>query len=143
LKAIAIFSATGFSSLADDTGLEIDALGNSPGVKSARYAGEYASDSDNRNKVLKELYGKKNRNAQFKTVICFHDGVRTLFSEGTCKGQILLEERGSGGFGYDSLFKPEGCNLSFAEMDLDAKNKISHRGIALQNLMLLFRKYYE
>lgn len=143
LKAIALFSATGIASLSDDTGLEIDALGNSPGVKSARYSGENPTDIKNRNKVLKELAGVSYRFAQFRTVICFYDGVRTIFSEGICKGEILLQERGEQGFGYDSIFKPVGLNKSFAEMPLHEKNLISHRGLALKNMMSVFENYYK
>ncbi|MBS1536705.1 MAG: RdgB/HAM1 family non-canonical purine NTP pyrophosphatase [Bacteroidetes bacterium] len=143
LKAIALFSATGIASLSDDTGLEIEALGNSPGVKSARYSGENATDIDNRRKVLNELTGTLNRLAQFRTVLCFYDGVRTIFSEGICKGEILLQERGEQGFGYDSIFKPSGLNKSFAEMPLHEKNLISHRGLALKNMMSVFENYYK
>ena len=143
IKAIALFSATGIAALSDDTGLEIEALGNSPGVKSARYSGENATDAENRMKVLKELTGLSKRNAQFRTVICFYDGVRTIFSEGICKGEILMEERGERGFGYDSIFKPQGMHLSFAEMPIHEKNMISHRGLALKNMISLFQNYYK
>ncbi len=141
LKAIALFAATGIPSIADDTGLEIEELGNLPGVNSARYAGGHGNDSLNRTKVLSELSGSSNRKAQFRTVICFHDGVRTLFAEGICSGEILEDERGTGGFGYDSIFKPTGNVLSFAEMSASEKNLISHRGRALQELGWLFEGY--
>lgn len=141
LKAIALYSATGIPAIADDTGLEIEELGNLPGVNSARYAGEHGNDPLNRAKVLSKLSESSKRNAQFRTVICFHDGVRTLFAEGICLGEILNEERGAGGFGYDSIFKPTGNTLSFAEMSATEKNLISHRGRALKELGWLFEGY--
>ncbi|MBI3260109.1 MAG: RdgB/HAM1 family non-canonical purine NTP pyrophosphatase [Ignavibacteriae bacterium] len=141
LKAIALFSVTLIPTIADDTGLEIIALDNQPGVKSARYSGEHGNDAANREKVLNELSGNSNRKAQFRTVICFHDGVRTLFAEGICKGEILENERGSAGFGYDAIFKPDNSVLSFAEMPASEKNAISHRGLALQELVKVFEGY--
>ncbi len=142
LKAVALFTASGgIPSIADDTGLEVVSLDNLPGVKSARYAGEHGNDAANRAKILAELAGNSNRKAQFRTVICFHDGVRTLFAEGICEGEILTEERGAGGFGYDAIFKPDGKNESFAEMSSEEKNRISHRGRALQAVVQLFGAY--
>lgn len=141
LKAIALFSATGIPAIADDTGLEIFALDNRPGVNSARYSGEHGNDAANRQKVLKELSVIPERDAQFRTVICFHDGVRTLFAEGVCKGEILSEEKGDKGFGYDSIFRPNGSNHSFAEMPSSDKNAISHRGKALRELVRVFNGY--
>lgn len=141
LKAIALFSTTGIPAIADDTGLEVYALNNQPGVTSARYSGEHGNDAANRQKVLTELSGNLNRNAQFRTVICFHDGVRTLFAEGVCKGEILVEEKGDKGFGYDSIFVPLGSRHSFAEMSASEKNAISHRGLALQELVRVFNGY--
>ena len=141
LKSIALFSATCIPAIADDTGLEVSALGNQPSVKSARYSGEHGNDAANRQKVLTELSDSQNRKAQFRTVICFHDGVRTLFSEGICKGEILSEEKGDNGFGYDSIFRPDESNLSFAEMASTEKNSISHRGRALQELVHVFKGY--
>ena len=91
--------------------------------------------------MLTELSGNLNRNAQFRTVICFHDGVRTLFAEGVCKGEILVEEKGDKGFGYDSIFVPLGSRHSFAEMSASEKNAISHRGLALQELVRVFNGY--
>ncbi len=141
LKAIALFSTTGIPAIADDTGLEVHELNNQPGVTSARYSGEHGNDAANRQKVLTELSGNLNRNAQFRTVICFHDGVRTLFAEGVCKGEILVEEKGDKGFGYDSIFVPLGSRHSFAEMSASEKNAISHRGLALQELVRVFNGY--
>ena len=131
-KARALHAHTGLPALADDTGLEVDALGGAPGVHSARYAGPAAADATNRARLLRELGGTADRTARFRTVIAFVEegGVRTF--EGTCEGHILHEERGTGGFGYDALFVPEDYDRTFAELPPDAKNAISHRGRALR-----------
>ena len=119
---------------ADDTGLEVDALGGQPGVYSARYAGEGCSFQDNVDKMLKEMNGSENRTARFRTVISLIiDGKENLF-EGFVQGEILCESRGGRGFGYDPIFQPIGFNRSFAEMSSIEKNKISHRGIAIKEL---------
>ncbi len=141
LKAIQIYNICQTPTIADDTGLEISALEGAPGVHSARYAGEHGNDKANREKVLDELKDNSNRAAQFRTVLCFHDGVRTLFGEGICKGQILHNEIGEGGFGYDSIFVAEGQTLSFAEMSPIAKNEISHRRLAINSLLEIFERY--
>jgi len=141
LKAIQIYTICQTPTIADDTGLEISSLAGAPGVHSARYAGEHGNDKANREKVLDELKDNSNRAAQFRTVLCFHDGVRTLFGEGICKGQILKKEIGEGGFGYDSIFVAEGQNLSFAEMSPSAKNAISHRRLAINSLLEIFERY--
>lgn len=112
---------------AEDTGLEIDALGGKPGVYSARYAGEKASYQDNVSKVLKEMEGLQNRLARFVTVITYYNAGKYVQFEGICEGEILREERGIEGFGYDPIFIPLGCNHSFAEMRLEEKNLYSHR----------------
>lgn len=119
---------------ADDTGLEIDALNGLPGVKSARFAGEDCIDKNNREKVLKLMKDvpEGDRKAQFRTVICYVDGAKTKYVEGICRGRIIFEERGTNGFGYDSIFVPEGHEKTFAEMDADEKNSISHRGRAVR-----------
>ena len=137
LKAKAFFEKTGIPCIADDTGLEIKALNGEPGVMSARYAGEHGNDSANRKKTLKELDGTDidKRQAQFRTVICYHDNTKIEYIEGICKGKIIFEEKGENGFGYDSLFVPEGYDRTFAEMSDDEKNAISHRGNAVKNFV--------
>lgn len=132
-KAMTIASATGCWALADDSGLEVDVLGGAPGVYSARYAGEHCSYMDNCNKLLFELDGQTNRRARFRTVLALVNlvgEVRTL--EGAMDGVITTSMRGSDGFGYDPVFIPEGYDLTYAELDPDEKNRISHRGRALQ-----------
>ena len=125
----------GYDCFADDTGLEIEALDRKPGVYSARYAGPAKDSRANMCKVLAEMEEKTNRNACFRTVIALLlNGEEHLF-EGKVKGQILTEQHGEAGFGYDPIFQPEGFALSFAEMPLDEKNKISHRGEATRRLI--------
>lgn len=119
---------------ADDTGLEIEALGGEPGVYSARYAGDGHDSEANMRKVLDKMSGEINRRARFRTVIALLlDGQEHLF-EGEVRGEILRERHGEGGFGYDPIFRPEGFTQSFAEMSLEDKNKISHRGRATEAL---------
>jgi len=119
---------------ADDTGLEVEALGGEPGVISARYAGPGKNFDDNIVKLLEKLTEIKNRRARFRTVISLLiDGQEKQF-EGIVRGEILKEKRGNGGFGYDPVFLPDGKNLTFAEMSLEEKNKISHRGKAFEKL---------
>ncbi len=121
---------------ADDTGLEVFALNNEPGVYSARYAGDHKSSDDNITKLLANLEGKADRSARFRTVICLIiDGKEHLF-EGTVEGQIATERKGNDGFGYDPIFIPTGDTRSFAEMSLEEKNIISHRGKAIKELVL-------
>ncbi len=120
--------------IADDTGLEVEALEGAPGVYSARYAGEHASYQDNVEKLLKEMEGVENRNARFRTVIAVSDGPKELLFEGEIKGKIADSPRGERGFGYDSVFIPEGYEKTFAEMSEEEKNKISHRANALKKL---------
>ncbi len=137
LKAIALVEATGLPAIADDTGLEVDALGGAPGVRSARYAGEQCSYEDNRVKLLAELEGAADRRAAFRTVavIVWPDGDE-LVAEGTCAGTITEWPRGDGGFGYDAVFQPdEGGGSTFAEMSADDKHAISHRGRAFRALL--------
>lgn len=118
--------------LADDTGLEVDALGGAPGVRSARFAGDDADDDANRALLLERLAGQSVRTARFRTVLAFVDGGALRTFDGVCEGTILGGERGAGGFGYDALFVPaEGDGRSFAEMTTDEKNRLSHRGRAL------------
>ena len=130
-KAEELYRLTGLPTMSDDTGLEVDALGGAPGVRSARYAGEDADAAANRALLLDQLDGADNRRARFRTVIALATDTGTRFFEGVCEGDILREERGHGGFGYDPLFQPDGHAESFAEMAADTKNAISHRGRAL------------
>ena len=140
LKARYIHSRYGRDCFADDTGLEIDALDGKPGVFSARYAGPGHDHQKNMDKVLFEMAGQANRKAQFRTVIALIlEGQEYLF-EGIVKGEILTERHGDKGFGYDPIFKPDGFDLSFAEMDLDDKNEISHRGRATRKLAEFLNK---
>ena len=137
LKAVAIMAATGLPAIADDTGLEVEALGGAPGVHTARYAGDGCSYADNRAKMLAELDGVTDRGAAFKTVamVVWPDGTE-LAVEGVCPGTIARAERGSVGFGYDAIFIPtDGDGRTFAEMGPDAKNELSHRGRAFRGLL--------
>ncbi|CAM3189462.1 RdgB/HAM1 family non-canonical purine NTP pyrophosphatase [Rhodothermus bifroesti] len=132
-KARALQEYTGLPALADDTGLEVEALGGQPGVHSARFAGPQATDAENRAHLLRLLEGVTNRRARFRTVLAFAPDAQTLhLFEGVCSGYILEAERGQGGFGYDPLFVPEGYTQTFAELSLEEKNQISHRGQALR-----------
>jgi XTP/dITP diphosphohydrolase len=137
LKAVAIVNATGLPAVADDTGLEVIALGGAPGVYAARYAGEGCTYADNRRKLLAELDGVVDRRAAFKTValVRWPDG-RELAVEGVSDGMIAGAERGDSGFGYDAIFVPqEGGGATFSEMDAAAKHSISHRGRAFRLLL--------
>lgn len=136
LKALALVSATGVPAIADDTGLEVDALGGAPGVFSARYAGEDASYVDNVAKLLDALRGESRRRARFRTVAVawWPDGTEVV-AEGVVDGSIATSARGEGGFGYDPLFVPDGADgLTFAEMEAGAKHAVSHRGRAFRAL---------
>ena len=141
-KAQYVFEKYGYECFADDTGLEIEALNNKPGVYSARYAGEQRNANDNMNKVLAEMKGKTNRNACFKTVIAVvglrhPDSYRdqTDIFVGSVNGIILTEKHGTRGFGYDPIFQPNGYDISFAEMSIEDKNKISHRALAINKMI--------
>lgn len=141
LKSDYITRNFGLNCFSDDTGLEVDVLNNAPGVFSARYAGPNCSADDNVNKLLDALKGQANRNARFRTAIALNiDGKQHIF-EGICEGEILLEKKGDGGFGYDPIFKPKGFNQSFAEMNSIEKGKISHRGRAVQKLIQFLKTY--
>jgi XTP/dITP diphosphohydrolase len=120
---------------ADDTGLEVEALGGAPGVYSARYAGEDATFADNVDKLLAALNGHKNRKAQFRTVISLKLNGKQYFFEGVCEGEITEQAAGGNGFGYDPVFRPTGSQLTFAEMAAEEKNLISHRGLAAKKLV--------
>lgn len=134
-KSFFIFNKYGMNCFADDTGLEIEALNGEPGVYSARYAGEEKSSENNINLVLEKMGEIKNRNARFRTVISLVIAGHEVQFEGLVNGQILKEKRGKTGFGYDPIFQPEESNLSFAEMPMEEKNKVSHRGRAVQKLV--------
>jgi XTP/dITP diphosphohydrolase len=135
LKAEYIYKNFGLDCFADDTGLEVEALGGAPGVYSARYAGGEGHDSEaNMKKLLAELDGETNRKAQFRTVICLIEGGAEHLFEGIVKGEIIEKKRGCSGFGYDPVFVPEGYTETFAEMGSEEKNKISHRARATQKL---------
>ena len=134
-KAEAFHRHSGLPALADDTGLEVAALEGRPGVHTARFAGPDATPEDNKQRLLDEMHGVEDRRARFRTVVALieADGTARTF-EGLCRGTIPAAPRGSGGFGYDPLFQPEGHDQTFAEMPADAKNEISHRRRALDAL---------
>lgn len=140
LKANYVTQKYGYDCFADDTGLEVGSLNGEPGVFSARYAGEQCNSDDNMNKLLKALSDKNNRNAQFKTVIALNlNGKQYLFT-GIARGKITLEKTGTQGFGYDPIFQPEDYQETFAQLSLDIKNKISHRGKATLQLIDFLNK---
>jgi XTP/dITP diphosphohydrolase len=135
MKADYVSTKYGLNCFADDTGLEVDYLNGEPGVFSARYAGEQRDSNDNMNKLLNALGDQSNRKAQFKTVIALNlDGIQYIFT-GSAPGIITLEKMGSQGFGYDPIFKPEGYNATFAQLSIEEKSTISHRGKAVQQLI--------
>ena len=140
IKARTVFEMTGLPSLADDTGLEVEALGGEPGVFSARYAGEQASYQDNCEKLLKNMMRvpKEDREAKFRTVIAYKDDNRELSCDGSVTGEIAQSPKGSFGFGYDSVFYYPPLEKTFAELSEEEKNSISHRGRALRKFLLLF-----
>ena len=140
LKADYVSRNYGYDCFADDTGLEVAILNGAPGVFSARYAGEQRDSDDNMNKLLDELSDKKNRDAQFKTVIALNiKGKQELFT-GIAKGEITLKKIGNKGFGYDPVFQPFGYEETFAQLSLEIKNEISHRGKATQELIKFLKR---
>ena len=139
-KARWVYERTGMDCFADDTGLEVDALGGAPGVYSARYAGEHCSFDDNIDKLLAALEGECNRRAAFRTVICLLEKGVPRYFEGRVDGTILTERYGKEGFGYDPVFMPDRFAVSFAEMPLEVKNRISHRGLAVGALVEYLRE---
>ena len=143
IKAHAVYKITGLPTISDDTGLEIDALNGKPGVFSARYAGENCSYLDNVNKILKNMskVPLEFRLAQFKTVMAFVSDKMELISEGRVEGLITMEPKGIGGFGYDPVFYVTEMMKTFAEMTIEEKNKISHRGIATRNMIKILRSH--
>jgi XTP/dITP diphosphohydrolase len=135
LKANYVTEKFGYNCFADDTGLEVEALNGEPGVYSARYAGEQKDANDNMDKLLDNLKDKSNRNAQFKTVFALNfDGKQTLFT-GIIKGKIIEEKIGTNGFGYDPIFVADGYTKTFAELTMVEKSTISHRGLAVKQLV--------
>ena len=135
LKADYITEKYGFDCFADDTGLEVEALDGDPGVYSARFAGEHGNAEKNMEKLLNELQNKSSRKAKFRTIIALNLRNKQYLFEGICEGEILNEKSGVKGFGYDPIFKPKNASCSFAEMNSEEKNIISHRGIAIQKLV--------
>lgn len=135
-KAEYIKTHYGYDCFADDTGLEVEALNGQPGVYSARYAGAQRDAQDNMNKLLNNLKNQGNRNAQFKTVIALHLNNKLQTFQGICEGEITSEKHGDKGFGYDPIFKANGHSQTFAEISLEKKNSIGHRGKAVAKLVL-------
>ncbi|MEN8124527.1 MAG: non-canonical purine NTP diphosphatase [Bacteroidota bacterium] len=143
LKANYITKNYGYDCFADDTGLEVDALDGAPGVYAARYAGENVTYEDNLQKLLYEMQNKTDRKARFRTVIALNLKDKQYLYEGICKGKILYQKQGGKGFGYDPIFQPDGFDRSFAEMSLEEKGKISHRGIATRALIKFLKAKVE
>lgn len=143
IKAETVHRLTGLPALADDTGLEVDALNGAPGIYSARYAGADATFEDNYQKMLKELHGipVEKRTARFRTVIAFVNGGEKEWVEGVAEGRIIEDKRGIGGFGYDPIFYYPPLRKTFAELDSVEKNSISHRGKALRNFCGILEKW--
>ncbi len=137
IKARYVKDHYGLDCFADDTGLEVDALGGQPGVKTARYAGEYADSAANMNKLLKALQEVQadQRTARFRTSICLIQGEMEVLIEGVCEGKIAREQSGTAGFGYDPVFLPEGSSCTFAEMKPQDKHVLSHRGRAVRKMV--------
>ncbi len=138
IKARWVKERYGYDCFADDTGLEVDALDGEPGVYSARYAGDNHDSEANMRLLLSKLHGEKNRSARFCTVIALIEGDQEFIMDGIVEGEITLESSGQNGFGYDPVFRPEGCDMTFAEMGADLKNRISHRGRAVSKLIKYF-----
>ena len=146
LKAAAVHHATGLPSLGDDTGLEVHSLYGEPGVFSSRYSGEHATYAENVAKLIAAMkhFPPRRRGARFRCVLSFvapGTGPRTV--EGVCRGTILEKPRGTGGFGYDPVFLPEGFDMTLAEMDLAVKNSISHRGRAVGKMLPILREFFK
>ncbi len=136
IKAKYLFNKTGLVSLSEDTGLEVEALGGQPGVHTARYAGDHRNPDDNINKLISALANINDRSAQFRTVICYYNGIDKHLFEGIVKGKIAFARSGNEGFGYDPIFIPAGYNDTFAVLNSDIKNSISHRAKAVENLLV-------
>ena len=143
IKARHIYEKYGFDCFADDTGLEVEALGGAPGVYSARYAGEECDSEANMRKLLENLTGKTDRNAQLRTVIALIINGEEMLFNGIVKGAIATEKKGDSGFGYDPIFVPEGYSESFAQMSSEMKNSMSHRFRATQQLGDYLKENYD
>lgn len=143
IKAKALYDISGMITLADDSGLCVDALDGNPGIRSARYAGEQATDADNRQLLTHNLKQThvQNSSGRFVAALALCDDLRSIIVEGICEGKIIDEERGEHGFGYDSMFIPKDYEQTFAELDADVKHTISHRANALKNLIDALKKY--
>lgn len=139
IKSHYIFGKYGLNCFGDDSGLEIDALNGEPGVYSARYAGEHGNHAANIVKVLTAMQGKTNRKARFRTVVSLLWQGNEHFFEGVVEGNIRQEQTGIGGFGYDPIFEPDGYTITFAEMSMEEKNRISHRARAIEGLIRFLR----
>lgn len=135
IKARYVYESYGFDCFADDTGLEVDSLGGEPGVYSARYGGVPHDAEKNMNKLLSRLDGHTDRKARFRTVICLIENGKVDYFEGIVNGEIIEEKKGQTGFGYDPIFVPEGFGKTFAELGSDVKNNISHRSLAVNELI--------
>lgn len=142
-KSLTIFEKSGLNCFAEDTGLEVKALDGAPGVKSARYAGEHAEPQENIALLLRNMMGKTERSARFRTVVSLIMEGKEYQFEGICRGHITQEVMGESGFGYDSVFIPEGTDKTFAEMNLAEKNKYSHRKKAVVKLLEFLNDWYE
>ncbi len=134
-KAVWVLDKYGYDCFADDSGIEIEALENRPGVFSARFAGENCSFEDNNNKVMNEMAAKENRNAKFSTTICLKLHGETHFFVGEVNGEIIEHNLGDDGFGYDPIFRPNGYKETFAQMSMKHKNSISHRALAVDKML--------
>lgn len=140
LKADFITKNYGYNCFADDTGLLVDSLNGAPGVFSARYAGEQKNSNDNIDKLLSELLNKEDRKAAFETCIALNINKKQVIFSGKASGEIIKTKQGKEGFGYDPVFKPVGYNKTFAELPIEIKNKISHRGKAIQQLITYLKE---
>ena len=142
IKARTVSAVTGKPAIADDTGLEVDALNGAPGIYSARYAGINVSYEDNIRKLLSEMssFGMGSRTARFRTVVSFHSSNEELWTEGVIEGSITMNAIGKGGFGYDPVFRVRKTGKTFAEMTRKEKNRISHRGVALDKMCQLLKE---
>lgn len=140
-KSNTIYALTAMSCFSEDAGLEVYTLNNEPGVRSARYAGEGGSTEDNIDKLLDNLNDKRDRSARFRTVISLIWGGREYLFEGICEGRISEARMGQGGFGYDPVFVPDGSSISFGQMDIEEKNRFSHRKKAADLLVLFLQQH--
>lgn len=139
-KSTAIFDLTKKDCFSEDSGLEVEALGGAPGVNSARYAGTHGKDDENIEKLLREMENKTNRNAQFRTVVSLILGGKNYFFEGICKGHVTYQKMGTHGFGYDPIFIPTGEEITFAQLGIEEKNKMSHRKQAISKMSAFLKE---